>query len=78
MTDQSFAEVILKEISGLPEDRQADVLAFVRFLKIGMADAESTDLRFGIALDQARKITESQNLTDEDIENEIRAYRANN
>lgn len=76
MTDQSITEVILKEITGLPEDRQADVLAFVRFLKIGLADAETSDLQFRIALDQARKIAENQNITDEDIENEILAYRA--
>lgn len=73
MTDQSITEVILKELSGLPEDQQADVLAFVRFLKIGLADAETTDRQFGIALDQARKIAESQNIRDEDIEIEIRA-----
>ena len=76
MTDQSLTEVIIKELSTLPEARQADVLAFVRFLKIGLADAETTDLQFGIALDQARKIAESQNITDDDIENEIRSYRA--
>jgi hypothetical protein len=76
MTDQSLTDVILRELAGLPEDRQADVLAFVRFLKIGLADAETTDLRFDIALEQARKIADSKNITNDDIESEIRAYRA--
>ena len=77
MTEQTLTEAIIKELSALPEARQADVLAFVRFLKIGLADSETTDIQFGIALDQARKIAESQNITDQDIDREIRSYRAN-
>ncbi len=75
MTDQSLTEVIVKELAGLPESRQADVLAFVRFLKIGLADPDTTERQFANALSQARKIAESQNITPNDIENEIRAYR---
>jgi hypothetical protein len=75
MADLTITETILKELSGLPEDQQADVLAFVRFLKIGLGDVETTDLQFEIALDRARKIAESQKISDEDIEEEIRAYR---
>lgn len=76
MNDQSLTDVIMREIAGLPEDRQEDVLAFVRFLKIGLADVETTAQQFGSALEQAREIAEEQNITEEDIEDEIRAYRA--
>ena len=76
MTDQSFTDVIIKELVGVPESRQADVLAFVRFLKIGLADAEATAEQFDRAVSQARKIAESQGITADDIEGEIRAYRA--
>jgi len=78
MTDQSLTNVILRELAGLPEARQADVLAFVRFLKIGLADVETTAQQFDRALEQARKIAESQNITAEDIEDEIRDYRTKN
>lgn len=76
MTDQSITDVIVRELAGLSEDRQADVLAFVRFLKIGLADVETYAQQFDSAVKEARKIAESQNITEGDIENEIRAYRA--
>ncbi len=76
MSDQMLTELIVKELSGLPESRQAEVLAFVRFLKIGLADPKETAQRFDIALNQARKIAEDQQITPDDIDSEIRAYRA--
>jgi len=75
MTDQSLTEVILKELAGLPESQQADVLAFVRFLKIGLAEAATSSQQFEQAISQARKIVDQENITQEDIENEIRDYR---
>jgi hypothetical protein len=76
MTDQLLTDMIIRELSGLPESRQAEVLAFVRFLKIGLADTKETAQRFDAALGQARKIAEDQQITPDDIEAEIRAYRA--
>ena len=38
MTD--FEQTLLQEISTLPESRQADVLAFVRYLKLSIPDEE--------------------------------------
>lgn len=43
MTD--FEQTLLKEISTLPESRQVDVLAFVRFLKISLPDNEIRAVR---------------------------------
>jgi hypothetical protein len=56
MTDPSLTEVILKELSALPEARQADVLVFVRFLKIGLADVETTAQQFERALILQRNV----------------------
>jgi hypothetical protein len=75
MTDLSITEEILKELADLPESRQADVLVFVRFLKIGLADVSSIPPKFDQAVNQARKIAESQDISPEDINNEIRGYR---
>jgi tRNA A-37 threonylcarbamoyl transferase component Bud32 len=73
MTD--FEQMLLKEVSTLPESRQADVLAFVRFLKISLPDEEKIKKEFQEALAQARATAKRLNITDEDIENEIRAVR---
>ena len=34
----TFEQTLLREISTLPKSRQADVLAFIRFLKISIRD----------------------------------------
>jgi len=34
----SFEQTLLREIATLPESRQADVLAFVRFLKVSLPE----------------------------------------
>jgi hypothetical protein len=73
MTD--FEQMLLKEVSTLPESRQADVLAFVRFLKISLPDEEKIKEDFQEALANARATAKRLNITDEDIEKEIRAVR---
>jgi len=75
MTDQTLTEMILKELAGLPESQQADVLAFVRFLKIGLADAAATPQQFEQAIRQARKVADREEITQQDIDKEIRDYR---
>jgi hypothetical protein len=73
MTD--FEKTLLKEVATLPESRQADVLAFVRFLKISLPDEEKIRNEFQEALQDARTTAKRLNITDEDINNEIRAVR---
>ena len=77
MTDESLTDAIIRELAGLSEERQEDVLAFVRFLKIGLADVEITSRQFDDALSRPRKIAEDYKITTEDIDAEIRAYRTN-
>lgn len=71
----AFEETLLREVSTLPESRQADVLAFVRFLKISLPDNEKIKLDFKEALTDARETAERLNITQEDIDAEIRAVR---
>ena len=73
MTD--FEQVLLKEVATLPESRQADVLAFIRFLKISLPNEEKIREDFKEALKDARATAEKYTITQEDIDAEIRAVR---
>lgn len=69
-------DILLRELESLPQQRQEDVLAFVRFLKIGLADSQYLEERFVASVAQARKIAEGRGITERDIEEEIAAVRA--
>ena len=71
----TFEQTLLREVATLPESRQADVLAFVRFLKISLPNEEKVRDDFKDALKDARATAEKYNITQEDIETEIRAVR---
>lgn len=72
----SLEQTIMKELSTLPESRRADVLAFIRFLKISIPkEQRDIEERFDKALESIRARAEKMNITDEDIEAEIRAVR---
>ena len=71
----TFEQTLLREVSTLPESRQADVLAFVRFLKISLFDDEKIKSDFKEALRDARETAQRLNITEEDIDAEIRAVR---
>ena len=75
MAIMSLKETIVQEIETLPEKRQADVLAFVRFLKIGLADEQTVERRFTDALARAQAIAQERGITEQDIEDEVRAVR---
>jgi len=71
----TFEETLLREVATLPESRQADVLAFVRFLKISLPGEEQIKNDLQEALDDARATAKEHNITLQDIEAEIRAVR---
>jgi hypothetical protein len=74
MTD--LEQTIMLELSTLPETRRADVLAFIRYLKLSIpTDQKELEERFDKALQSIRARAKKMNITDEDIENEIRAVR---
>ena len=73
MTD--FEQTLLEEVATLPKSRQADVLAFVRFLKISIKDDEELEREYDEAIKDARATALKYKITADDIEAEIRAVR---
>jgi len=71
----TFEQTLIREVATLPESRQADVLAFVRFLKISLPNEEKIREDFKEALQDARATAEKYNITQDDIDAEIRAVR---
>lgn len=72
----NLEQTIMLEISTLPETRYADVLAFIRYLKLSIPKEEKElEERFDKALKSIRARAKEMNITDEDIEAEIRAVR---
>ncbi|MCK6619440.1 MAG: hypothetical protein L6Q94_03000 [Calditrichia bacterium] len=67
---------IMREIAALPEDRLANVLAYIRFLKWGLdLDEKEIEERFEKSWKKVRARAKKLNITQEDIEAEIRAVR---
>lgn len=75
----SFEQTLLQEVATLPESRRADVLAFVRYLKLSIpSERLEIERRFTEALESMRARAAELNITSEDIEMEIRAVREAN
>jgi hypothetical protein len=74
MTD--LEQSIISEISTLPPARLTNVLAYIRFLKLGLdRDESEIEARFEKSWERVRARAKSLNITPEDIEAEIRAVR---
>lgn len=73
MTD--FEQTLLREVAALPQARRADVLAFVRYLRISLMDDDELEVRYDAALQSIRETAQRYNLTEQDIDEEIRAVR---
>ncbi len=71
----NFEETLLREVSTLPESRRADVLAFVRFLKISMKDDDELEREYDEAIKDARATAKKYKIKQGEIEAEIRAVR---
>jgi hypothetical protein len=72
----NLERTIMREISTLPESRLVDVLAFIRYLKLSIPkEQKEIEERFDKALKSLRDRTKEVNITEEDIEAEIRAVR---
>jgi hypothetical protein len=69
-------DALLREIETLPEQNQAEVLAYVRFVKIGLADIRVVNERFDSALTLARARAKERGITEKEIAEEIAAARA--
>ena len=73
MTD--FEQTLLREVAALPQARRADVLAFARFLRISLMDDDELERRYDTALQRIHETAQRYNLTEQDVEEEIRAVR---
>ena len=72
----NFEQTLLQEVANLPESRRADVLAFVRYLKLSISSEElEIEKRFDKALKSIRARVKELNITQEDIDAEIHAVR---
>lgn len=71
----SFEQTLLKEVTALPEARRADVLAFVRYLRLSLMDEVELERRYDAAVASIRDTAARYAITEEDIEAEVRAVR---
>ena len=71
----TFEQTLLREVATLPEYRRANVLAFIRFLKISMRDDDELEQEYDDAIQDARATAQRYNITQDVIDAEIRAVR---
>ena len=72
----NFEQMLLQEVSSLPESRRPDVLAFVRYLKLRFPGEElKIEKRFDKALKSIRARAKKLHITPDDMDAEIRAVR---
>jgi hypothetical protein len=70
-----FEQTLLREVAALPEARRSDVLAFARYLRISLMDDAELEHRYDAALQTMRETAQRYDITEKDIEEEIRAVR---
>jgi hypothetical protein len=72
----NLEQTIMREISTLPENRLEDVLTYIRFIKLGLADSDEIEKRFDESWKSVQTRAKKLKITQKDIEEEIRAVRA--
>ena len=72
--EASAREMVIQELTDMPEIGMLEVLDFVRFLK-SQLEQMSSEERFDRAWIVARRIASEHGITDQDIEAEVRAVR---
>ena len=71
----SYEQTLLQEVAILPESRRADVLAFVRYLRLSLMDDRELERRYDAATATMRETAERYAVTEMNVEEEIRAVR---
>ena len=71
----NFEQILLQEVATLPESRRADVLAFVRYLRLTLAEDSEIEARYDAAIATIRETAAKYNITEQDIDDEVRAVR---
>ncbi len=68
----NFEQILLQAVAALPPARRADVLAFVRFLRISLLDEAELEIRYDFTVAAIRETARRYNITDKGVEEEIR------
>ena len=71
----TFETTVLRELADLPELRRTNVLTYIRFLKLGLADEKGIEQNFDKSWKNVRARVQELKITQEDIDAEIRAVR---
>ena len=72
----NFEQTLLREVATLPKSRREAVLAFVRYLKLSIpGERAELEKQFDRTLKSVRAKAKKLQITEEDIETEIRAVR---
>jgi hypothetical protein len=71
----NLEQTIMLEISTLQESQLADILKYIRFIKLGLSDSKEIEKRFDESWKRVRARAKELNITQEDIDAEIRAVR---
>ena len=71
----NFEQILLQEVATLPESRRVDVLAFVRYLRLTLAEDSEIEARYDAAIATIRETAAKYNITEQDIDDEVRAVR---
>jgi len=71
----NFEQILLQEVATLPKSRRVDVLAFVRYLRLTLAEDSEIEARYDAAIATIRESAAKYNITEQDIDDEVRAVR---
>jgi len=71
----NFEQILLQEVATLPESRRADVLAFVRYLRLTLAEDSEIEAHYDAAIATIRETAAKYNITEQDIDDAVRAVR---
>lgn len=71
----TIEQTIMREVAALPPARRADVLAFVRYLRVSLMDDAELERQYDAAVTKIRETARRYHLTEEDVAAEVRAVR---
>lgn len=71
----NFEQTLLHEVAALPPSRRADVLAFVRYLRLSLMDNDELERRYDTAVNKIHEKARRYKISEQTIENEVRAVR---
>ena len=72
----SVKDELLKEIETLSESQQAQILAYVRFIRLGLGQPQSIKERFDKAVAEIRQDAAGRGLSEAEIEAETKSVRS--